>query len=357
MKASSSVLSHKPYACIRRLAAVLYVTIALFASFQECLEERIDAPSPSSISNLKNSSIGLVDDEFSGLTLHYDRRRTQRNAFTTESLAIAAITAMKEEALKEYNAPLLDFDFLSILPPENPIRIIMHSAPNAPSARLTRSSVVWTLKSLSTELLRSRFLHPLVFSVKCWTADLYEGILASPLGQGGVSKFLAAPHSMSLAPTPTQNSTSMILTNISSSLHHDTNYQINFSFVPQVLSTFRIFESILSLLLLLAKEDAATVLRRIKMELREVQARIYIEEVLRPPPNYHFQQYHAVALLEAVARYYVLHDQYTEMTFELLMDGHLVAWGCVTRPLNIRRWCQHMFSDGRAGLAEPVATT
>ncbi|KAI4244364.1 MAG: hypothetical protein L6R42_010483, partial [Xanthoria sp. 1 TBL-2021] len=152
------------------------------------------------------------------------------------------------------------------------------------------------------------------------------------------------------------NSTSMILST-RASLQYEPHYQINFNFVGEALSKIRIFKSILALLLHLAKDDHLTVLPQTSMELRQIQARIFIRQVSPPPPMYRFQQYHAVALLEAVARYYVLHGRYTEMTFELIVNGYLVAWGCVTRAVVSRRWCGHMFPNGRAEVNGPFATS
>lgn len=145
--------------------------------------------------------------------------------------------------------------------------------------------------------------------------------------------------------------------NTRASLQDQPRYQISFNFVGGALSEIRIFESILTLLLYLAKDDHLSGLPQASMELRQIQARIFIRQVSPPPPMYRFQQYHAVALLEAVARYYVLHGRYTEMTFELIINGYLVAWGCVTRAVVSRRWCGHMFPDGRAEVNGPVATS
>ncbi|KAL8911943.1 MAG: hypothetical protein Q9171_002985 [Xanthocarpia ochracea] len=261
---------------------------------------------------------------------------------------------MKETALEDYDGILVRFDFTDTVPPALPIRILMVQAPSSFAAPLKRSSVLWALKTFTIELMASGLLYPLTFQVLYRTHYLYYGALLTPSRDLTISnRSLSQP--ISLITTPVRNSISMSLETFLP-LQDDTQYQVNFHFGGQVLSKIQIFESILTLLLQLARFDYLTIMTQFAMELPEIEARIFVQQVDVPPPGYHFQQYHAVALLEAVARYYVLHGVYMEMTFELVMDGYLMAWGCVTRALLLRRWCSHMsFPDGQGGLDEGVA--
>ncbi|KAL8652923.1 MAG: hypothetical protein Q9226_004064 [Calogaya cf. arnoldii] len=262
---------------------------------------------------------------------------------------------MKENALEEYYGILRRFEFIDILPPANPVRMVMIPAPSSFAAPLKRSTVLWALKTFTVDIMKMAILYSLAFKVKYQTHDLYFGMLTSPKSGFGESK-QSLSHPLSLNMAPTENSTSVSL-RPSAALQDQPHYQINFNFLADVLSKIWIFESILTLLLQLAKYDHLTVLRQTSMELRHIQARIYIIQVWPPPPLYRFQQYHAVALLEAVARYYVLHGRYTEMNFELVMNGFLVASGCVTKVVSSRRWCGSMFPDGRADVKELVVTS
>lgn len=349
-------LSQASHPGIRMLGILAWGTVALFGKCLQCLPKSPSngsSPDPSLIPGPNDDSLGSLSDEFSGLDLRLNRARIQADVFTTESIAIAAIHAMKKSALEDYDGPLNHFDFTDILPPANPIRILMVPAPTSFVAPLKRSTVLWTLKSLTIDLLRMAILYPLSFQVRYERHDLYLGSLASPR-LDVASRSLS--HPLSLTTIPVQNSTSVILST-RVSLQYEPHYQINFNFVGEALSKIQIFGSILTLLLHLAKDDHLTVLPQTSMELRQIQARIFIRQVSPPPPMYRFQQYHAVALLEAIARYYVLHGQYTEMTFELIMNGYLVARGCVTRAVASRRWCGQMFLNARAGVNTPVATS
>ncbi|KAL8858942.1 MAG: hypothetical protein Q9178_004621 [Gyalolechia marmorata] len=287
--------------------------------------------------------------------MRFNRARIHADVFTIDSIAITAIHAMKETALEDYNGLLVRFDFTDTVPPALPIRILMVQAPSSFAAPLKRSSVLWALKTFTIELMASGLLYPLKFQVLYRTHYLYYGELLIASRDPTVSnRSLSQP--ISLITTLVRNPTSMSLKTFLH-LQDDTQYQVNFHFQGQVLSKIRIFESILTLLLQLARFDYLTIMTHFAMELPEIEAHIFIRQVELPPPGHHFQQYHAVALLEAVARYYVLRGVYMEMTIELVMDGYLMAWGCVTRALLSRRWCSQMsFPGGRGGLDEGVAT-
>ncbi|KAL9003270.1 MAG: hypothetical protein Q9188_003853 [Gyalolechia gomerana] len=264
---------------------------------------------------------------------------------------------MKEEALKDFDAPLMDFDRTDILPPENPVRIVLHPARSAASDKLKRSTVMWTLQALAVELMRTRYLRPMVFSTHYYVETVYLGVLMSPLGDAIVSPRPNTAPPLSLLPAQVDNSTTMRLSSPRSAIRDDIEYQVNFHFVGETLGQFRIFESIMALLLQLGKSEAASIVELASVDSRNLQAWIFIQEVPSPIPTFAFQQYHAVALLEAIARYYVLHALYTEMTFELRMGGYRMAWGCVTRAVGRRHWCRHMFPDARGEEAGLVTTS
>ncbi|KAI4245261.1 MAG: hypothetical protein L6R40_002618 [Gallowayella cf. fulva] len=301
-----------------------------------------------------NSTNTSLNDEFTGLTVRYNHRRTQRNEFSLESLAITAIHALKESALEDYNAALLDYHFVDSLPPEEPIRIAMHHVPRADPA-LTRKNIMWTIKNLTMEMAHSDLLYELPFRLQLSTRDLYLGIIANPDQADSLSPPASPVHPLSLTAIPSPRSTTLLVPNASSP-RDVTVYVVNFEFTGDLLPEISIFESILSLLLQLGRVHALAHVERVVMEEDELQAQIYMEEISPPLHTYNFYQYHAVALLEAVARYYVQHRRWTEMTFELVMDGHLVAWGCVVEKTEGREGCRDMFPDGRADVGE-LATT
>ncbi|KAL8758372.1 MAG: hypothetical protein Q9199_001547 [Rusavskia elegans] len=278
-----------------------------------------------------------VGDDFSGLSLQCNKVRTGPNIFSIESIAIATITAMKEEAREDYTATVREYTFTDTLAPQVPIRIVLSAAPGAADSMLKRSSVMWSIRALSIDLMRTRFFHPLLFTVKYHDRDLYAGVLLDP---SNVAVFTDAGKTDAALPQSSSK-------NISSVLRGDddqTQYQAAFRFVGERLSQFQIFRALLTALLQLAPSNAASVQQQIAMDDSLYLVWVFIRQVLVPTPGYTFQQYHAVALLEAAARYYVLHGQYMEMVFEIRMDGHLTATGCVTRAIRARRWCS--FPEG-----------
>ncbi|KAI4276488.1 MAG: hypothetical protein LQ337_002459 [Flavoplaca oasis] len=332
------------------------VVIVFFVQCLHCLPQNAGIRFPTvsgSKSEPNNGSLGDFGDEFDGLDLRLHRRRIGANVFTVESIAIAFIHAMKESALEDYNGQLNRFDFLDILPPRDPVRITMVPAPMSFVAPLKRSKILWTLKTLAVSMMTMRIFCSLSFQVRYRTHDLYLGTVQSPTQRISISD-LSPSHPLSPTATSVHNFNGSGLRD-AASLQDEPHYRLNFHFVGEALPKIRIFESILTLLLRLAKDDHATNIPQIVMELPHIQARIFIKQVDHLPPAYRFQQYHAVALLEAVARYYVQHDRYTEMTFELITNGFLVAWGCVTRASSLRRWCGNMFPDGRVGVNGLVA--
>ncbi|KAL9012088.1 MAG: hypothetical protein Q9173_003117 [Seirophora scorigena] len=291
-------------------------------------------PLGGSLSSPNSTSSGQLGDEFSGLTLHCDKERTTRNRFSVEDLAIATISAMKEEALKDYNAAIYDFYYTATRPQYDPIRIALRPAQGAAAIMLKRSSVMWTIKALSKDLMRTRFLHPLLFSVQCDAGSLFGGILEQSSGPAASAEPTGAPLSLVLLP---KTSTDVVRAK-PESLQDQPHYQVNLNFVGERLSQYYIFVSLLTALLQLGRSDVASILREFAMDNISLPVWVFMN-VIPHPDAYPFQQYHAVALLEAAAQYYVLHHQYTEMTFELLMNGRLTASGCVTKALISRRRC------------------
>ncbi|KAI4276449.1 MAG: hypothetical protein LQ337_002465 [Flavoplaca oasis] len=281
-----------------------------------------------------NASASIVSNEFAGLTLHCDKHRTSRNRFSVEQLAIASIAAMKEEALKDYTATVLEFDFTETTPVQMPFRIVMRAAQGAAISMLKRSTVMWAIRALATDLMRTRFLHPLLFVIKYHGADLYGGILAQPTGPPAHS----VNPDMAVAPPLSLTNEINVLFQDTGSLQDRRQYEVGFQFLGSDLLRTQIFGAIMTTLLQLAPSDAYSVQPHVAVE-EAFSAWIFMSQAAVPAPGYTFQLYHAVALLEAVARYYVSQQRYQEMVFELRTGEYIMATGCVTKGLLARRWC------------------
>ena len=237
---------------------------------------------------------------------------------------------MKEEALKDYTATVLEFDFTESMPIQVPFRIVMRAAPGAASGMLRRSTVMWAIRALAIDLMSTRFLHPLLFTIKYHGADLYGGVLAQPTGPPAHS----VNPDMAVAPPLSPTNEINVLFNDTASLQDQSQYEVGFRLLGLDLSRNQIFGAIMTTILQLAPSDAYSVQPHVAME-EAFSAWIFISQAA----GYTFQQHHAVALLEAVARYYVPRQRYQEMIFELRMDEYITATGCVTKALLARRWC------------------
>ncbi|KAL9003070.1 MAG: hypothetical protein Q9188_004037 [Gyalolechia gomerana] len=268
---------------------------------------------------------------------------------------------MKEEALLEYNDALIDFDFMNYAHPQPPLRFLMNAEIQRMFyAQVKRSTVLWTINALAVDMMRTRYLHHLPFKVTSYSELIYSGFLTlegdptteqpPPKNLSEVAKTLS--HPLYLAAKPI-NSTSFSLHSYSKLRDHPA-YTIEFAFVPSgtELSAYLMFRAFLALLLQLAKADAATTLPRTSIMQPDLQAWVFMRPVQHPQSRYVFQQFHAVALVEAMARYMQLQAKFREMTFQFHADGQLLADGCVVRGVQYRRWCFGLYMGDDAGTAD-----
>ncbi|KAL8764778.1 MAG: hypothetical protein Q9209_007887 [Squamulea sp. 1 TL-2023] len=308
----------------------------------------------------------LINDEFTGLLLR-SRIETGPNRFTAESLGLFAIVAMKEQALLDYNEPVLDYDFIDHVHPGPRLRIIIRAVtPSIPSAKVRRSTVMWIINEVAVGMMWTQYLHRLSFNVDWQGQHIYEGSLLLDVFQTAPrplrdldstnTRDLSPPRALVVIPV---NSTTIRLKDLSN-LNDHPRYDLSFDFLPPsqgfVLSQRRFCQALLALLLQLGKADAASNQPRIAMTRHELYAWVYMMQFR----TYSFQQYHAVAIAEAMAEYAKLHGQYQEMTFRFYADGQLSARGCLTRIAQSRQWCRGLFpsspSDVRSSVGDLVAT-
>ncbi|KAL8950867.1 MAG: hypothetical protein Q9222_003121 [Ikaeria aurantiellina] len=306
----------------------------------------------------KNTSTSSVADEFTGLLLR-PIREPGDSLFTTESVGLFAIAALKEEALKDYTDPVFDYGFIDYEHPDPPLDFSIRAETEALlHEQVRRSTVMWTINTLALDMMRNRYLHRLAFTVNYFLEHLYTGVIdlnsdptivspqaSPPNNQSLSSRALTANQSLTMKITHFANHR-MALSPSSSSFHDDhPSYSLSFRFNPSPssrLPEYETLKSLLATLLQLAKLDAASIQPLIEMATPESGVWVFMRESVPPAPNADFQQYHAVAIVEAMARYFQLQGQHREMTFTFSADGRVVGTGCVTRNLQWRRWCQGM---------------
>ncbi|KAL9024755.1 MAG: hypothetical protein Q9196_006279 [Gyalolechia fulgens] len=268
---------------------------------------------------------------------------------------------MKVQALLGYRDPLFDLDFTDDAHPDPPLRFSIRAETQSLfHAQVIRSTALWAISGLAVDMMRTRYLHDLPFRVTAQSQLIYSGLVTlegdptteqpPPKSVSEAAKTLSHPYYLAVKPI---NSTNFALKSYSK-LHDHPAYRIEFVFVHggTELSAYLMFRAFLAVQLQLAKTDAAAILPHISLTQPDLQAWVFMKEVQLRGSDYHFQQFHAVAVVEAMARYMQLHAKYREMTFRFYANERLVGEGCVTRAVQYRRWCHRLFLGDDAGTAD-----
>lgn len=288
-----------------------------------------------------------LGNEFAGLQLLPSEEAAGPDQFTTETLGLLAVSALKEEALLDFHEIVHFYDSADLVVPPRPIHIYLSAeVALVHPQKAQRSTVMWAIDAAAVKMMRTRYLRQMPFDVYYRDEHLYSGAVIpgnrpAALKNSGGNVTLSATTStvapLSLVSYP-MNSSTVILRSLSPLQDHPI-YSLDFEFVESpgsVISDYYVFKTLLALLLKLAPSDAADIVRATCVK---SSWWAFMEEALPPVPGHRFQQYHAVAVVEAMAKYYELHGQYREMTFRLSANGRLMAQGCVTKPEQHRSWC------------------
>ncbi|KAL9583144.1 MAG: hypothetical protein Q9212_002873 [Teloschistes hypoglaucus] len=298
-----------------------------------------------------------LDAEFQGYTVVFVRSPTGFNHYTIEEVALAAIGALKEEALERFSARVLEFNHVDEFRP-NPVRITLRYIPPGPESKATRGALMWSIKTLVVRMITFNYYRPLTFLVKhrqdvVWAGALSdrEQAMSLPNGTSATANTLAvesAAASLSLVPVPMpRNATTVELKQLAP-LKDDPHYEVIFGRFPFPLYQPEIFESIMELLIALGKFEATETRLYDHLVLRRAQAWIFLMEVSPPVQEHRFKQFQEVAILEAFARYYVQIGVYSEMTVTFKVNGENVARGCITKRSRAQEWCRGLFAEDDA---------
>ncbi|KAL8695237.1 MAG: hypothetical protein Q9218_000275 [Villophora microphyllina] len=356
---------------LQMFAAIAWMIVAFGCQGLQCHPAGPSSSSsprigPISISS-GNGSTGNLGDTFTGLILRTDKGGGY-NQFNGDSLGLIAITALKEGALLDFDERVLDYDFIDDLHSENPLWIVMTAEVHALShVKTRRSTVMWAINAVVVDMLRTAYLRQLAFTVYYNEERLYTGHVSrkdheSPLEtttseSSTDTRTFSLPDSLNAIPA---NSTNVILTT-SSALRDDPRYELWINYIESPRSTigrFAVFESLMAFVLQLGQRGSGSITPRVGITLPRLHAWVFMKEVVPPPRGFDFQQYHAVAIAEAIARYCVGQSRYSEITLKFRVDGNLLATGCVTKAVEYRRWCGRMPMDDPPGnLARLEATS
>ena len=295
----------------------------------------------------------LLGDEFTGLTLRTDRV-IRPNQFTVDQIGLFAIAALKEEALLDYNEPLIDYDFTDYDHPIPPLQIVLSAKThNIFHPKVRRSTVMWAVSAIAVDIMRSQYLHALSFEVFDNADHIYSGSIgllherSSP--RLPINSSSASPRSVrkppSLAVIPTK-STNNVLLSSPPEVADQPQYDLSFTLTrlrASVIQDRYVLPALILLLLQMGKADAASIQPRIAITRRDLQAWVFMEQIRRSEMDQHFHLFQAVAVVEAMARFSELKRRWGEMTVMLRADGQLLARGCITRAIPARQWCGGLF--------------
>ncbi|KAL8906527.1 MAG: hypothetical protein Q9207_001965 [Kuettlingeria erythrocarpa] len=189
------------------------------------------------------------------LNLQCNKVRIHPNKSWIESLAIPVIAAMRVEAVEIYTAAVHDYGFAGTLPPQARICIALRAIPSAATNLLKRSSVIWSIRALALELMRTMFFHPLLFTVKYHAGNLYGGVLSGP----SRAAMPVGADNTDVALAPSSQHVPNVFRRDTKPAEDQTQYQIDFKFVGERPSQLQKFSALVAALLQPAPSDATSI--------------------------------------------------------------------------------------------------
>lgn len=259
-----------------------------------------------------------------------------QDGFSVEQIALAFIGAMADQALEDFNAPLVSYTYTDRLHLDSPVCLTMQAAVGSDPRGLVRSNVLWCLGQIPVSLFNSPRIWGINFVVKFRGQKLYVGRLDNR-------------HRPSIALETNNNnqtlntSSEARLTSRSLQLNFENNdFELRFTLIGATLPKTGIFESILGALLSLAPSVYHEALTSLHIANPSLPVWIYMVRIDVPELPNPLRVYQGIAILQAMTQYYVAKHIYQEMVFHVLVGGNPLAGGCVVKAEEARAWCAGM---------------
>lgn len=276
---------------------------------------------------------------------------------STEEIALGFINALKLQGLEDAAEPQTVYNFEDTEYPDGKISISMEAVRRAPSAKTIRSSVMNALAVFPITLMDDNYLAGVEFYEKYGRRYLYYGTLNEirrhhrPELRKSNTSAAATSEKRSSHPYPLTvqdwNATTILFSIPGDDLPK---LEVAFHFTGLPLPKVGFFSTIITMIHRLALDDATNEVNMAEMSDNDRSARIFVRK--SPGTTFEFAVYHALALLEGIARYSVQHDIYRDLVYDLFADGELVSGGCVTQPVERRRWCAGLRGEGLHGIEQ-----
>ena len=283
--------------------------------------------------------------------------------FTVEEIALSFINALKSQGLEDAAEQQLEYDFVDNEYPDDEVRVRIVAAPHAPNEHLTRANVMNILYALPLQLLNENYLAGVRFYEQYQSTLLYTGIFNNKnnlrtLGLANQTR------SNSVTATSKKRSSNAQFLSVSQTNSTTTVFtvpganeqmELTFQFVGVRISKIAIFNAILPLMFGIGLEDSSKEVPLSEISLAYMPAWIFMRT--QPESEYRFAVFHALAILEAIARYYAQQGLWRELVYDFTVDGVLVNSGCITKPDNHRQWCRGLRGEGLQGIHEGQFTS
>lgn len=275
--------------------------------------------------------------------------------FTVEEIALGFIDAQVEQGLADANEQQTYYYFTNTKYDDDPVRIRIEASSFAARDQLTRANVIHALNLLPITLLHNGFFAGVDFYETyhrqlLYTGTFYRddtGTLGRTIPNGNItqtstSRRRASSHQR--LHVQQSNVTGVVLT----ASYSDISMELKFYHVGSRLSKVGYFSTILQAVFDLGLSGAGERVDSASITADKLPAWVFIRTV--SDTTFPFEVYHALAILEALARWAVQQGQYREVLFDFFVDGKLVSGGCVTMPSRPRQWCMGLRGENSLGL-------
>ena len=297
---------------------------------------------------MSTRNVTSLNDRFTDFSIYYDLITSQ--VFTVNQIALGFINAMKIQALKDFNQHIINYAFIDTEYADDPIRIRIEGAAGAPDGKLVRCNIMYAIKTLAVDLLARGRTNGAVFFLSYNGQPIYNGIfdkkneaaLLQPssntpanLSETSVQKKGA----LSTRSSNTANSSSTLLSIPGSD---DVEYYVDFDLRGRLVTKAGFFSAILEFMFTLAQQDSADSIEAVSQASGTDLPWIFVQHVRS---DFQLQGFQLLAILEGMARHVVSRGSYMEVVFSFYINSNLVATGCVTKPIQSRRWCSGLMGE------------
>ena len=255
---------------------------------------------------------------------------------------------LANEALEDFTKPLRSYSFEDGERLDNPVRLNIQPAVGALDTVLVQGNLMWCLHELAIMLFEQPSIWGSNFKVQYAGKNLYFGRLDNRNRAPITSIKESNNDSMG-------DETNNVITAMSLDVKNTTNrvsnnpsldtgdIDIKFSFhTSSPLPPKAIFTAILDAILESAPFDISQGIEQASFVLPDRQAWIFLIHHSVLGTAHVFRVYQMIAILQAIAQYYIAKQTYQELLFNFIYNEQSLAGGCVTRPELSSAWCSGM---------------